>query len=627
MASSRILTPQIRLSNPVVEFMDNRLDNDFHPSLPNPDVQYDAEVDNYRPREAIMQGQIYHEAMEEREAFFAAVKIFRDEDREKSRNDLGVTAKAEWEELLDVVNRAQYNADVNAIKGASGAIRNLTRKLGESGPAFKGWLQMLPEDAYGSIICGGFTIIIDAAIRQRELCQEVFNALGEIPEVIRDAEFSFTEYKSEELHKRVAKLYQTITETLHGILDFYKERAPGRHKRGVRNAIKAIAKGPNYGQEIELNLNRVKDTANAVKQEADRCMHRRVGDIQNAQEYQNLQAAQIKNTGAESLNVVQKIYADLQYRFKCQELQWKETEANNKALRAEVRDLKRAVTPTPTSNQGPSPRKIYQLMSTSPNIVSQDIEEVLQDAQRFSAGLQTQAGEFMGSSKLQNWLTSPYSCNLFAQGGSGDEKASPLSFVTSLLSQSLDASQEALSLSFYCGLHTDVYRDSLSDAQGMLRNLVAQLLSKRPHDFDLEFIDRKFIQALETGNLGAICDLFEGLINQLPPSTALFLTIDGISFYETKDRVQTTCSIMSRIIDIADRSRFIFKLLVTSPGASKYVSQGFAKDQFLWLPDVDPEDDDAFEYNVGVFRERAGNQARMAQKNVMRTDSELREGY
>ncbi|KAL9607148.1 MAG: hypothetical protein Q9167_007909 [Letrouitia subvulpina] len=624
MASSRILTPQIRLSNPVVEFMDNRLDNGFHPSLPNPDIQYDPKFDNYRPREAVTQGQIYREAIEERDAFFAAMQVYRDEDREDSRNNLGVTTKAEWEELLDVANRAQYDADVNAIKGASGAIRNLTRKLGESGPAFKGWLQMLPEDAYGSIICGGFTIIIDAAIRQRELCQEVFNALGEIPEVIRGAEFSFIEYKSEELHKRVAKLYQAITETLHGILDFYKERAPGRHKRGFRNAFKAITKGPNYGQDIELNLNLVKDRANAVKQEADRCMHRRVGDIQNAQEYQNLQAAQIKNTGAESLNIMQKIYADLQYRFKCQELQWKE---NNNALRAEVMDLKRAVTPTHIPKHGPSPRKIYQLMSTSPNIVSQDMEEVLRDAQRFSAGLQTQAGEFMGSPKLQSWLTSPYSCNLFAQGGSGDEKASPLSFVASLISQSLDVSQEAISLSFYCGLHTDAHRDILSDAQGMLRSLVAQLLSKKPHDFDFEFIDRKFIQALETGDLGALCDLFEGLVNQIPPSAALFLTIDGISFYETKDRVQTTCAIMSRIIDIADRSRFVFKLLVTSPGASKYVSQGFTKDQFLWLPDVDPEEDDAFEYNVGVFKEMASDQASMSQKSVMRTNSELREGF
>lgn len=47
--------PTIRLTNAAAEFVDNHLDAHFHPSLPNPDVEYDSAVDNFRPRQDILQ--------------------------------------------------------------------------------------------------------------------------------------------------------------------------------------------------------------------------------------------------------------------------------------------------------------------------------------------------------------------------------------------------------------------------------------------------------------------------------------------------------------------------------------------------------------------------------------------
>ena len=42
--------PQIRLTNPAAEFIDH-LDEDFHPAMPNPNIQYDSKADDYRMRE------------------------------------------------------------------------------------------------------------------------------------------------------------------------------------------------------------------------------------------------------------------------------------------------------------------------------------------------------------------------------------------------------------------------------------------------------------------------------------------------------------------------------------------------------------------------------------------------
>lgn len=47
--------PIIRLTNPAAEFMDNHLDADFHPSLPNPNLKYDPAVNEWRRREDISQ--------------------------------------------------------------------------------------------------------------------------------------------------------------------------------------------------------------------------------------------------------------------------------------------------------------------------------------------------------------------------------------------------------------------------------------------------------------------------------------------------------------------------------------------------------------------------------------------
>lgn len=524
--------------------------------------------------------------------------------------------------MLETVSNAQIDADVNAIKGMSGAVRKLTRRLGDAGPAFNAWLQILPTDTFGSAICGGFKILIDAATRHKDLCQEVFDALGEIPEVIKDADFSFSEYQSEELSKRVAKLYAVIMETLKRMLSFYQERASGRHIGAARNVFKAIVKGPNYGRTIEADIQRVKESASAVKQEADRCFHRRIGEMKNAQEFQTLQATHFQRLQTKGLNILQGVYAHLQYQHKCHIHYWRESQVYNLALRNEMTELKRAATPRRPSRNGPTLRKIGQLLNTSPSTADQDMEEVLREAQRFPVFLQTQANQFMTSQKLQDWLLSPYSRALLAQASEGDEKVSALSFVASLLVQSFRTSEDAIPLYFYCGLHTDPYNDSLAGATGGLRSIIAQLLRTERLDFDLGFIDHKHIQALEYGDLEALCDLFEGLTQQLPRSTVLLLVVDGISFYETRDRLGDTCCAMNRMLELVDKASFVFKLLITSPGQSAHVSKGFHHEQVYWLPEIDPEEDDEFHHTVSVFRNQAGVQVRTAQMRLMRSDSE-----
>ena len=561
------------------------------------------------------------------------MKAYQTQDRDDARAKLGLISESKWKAVLDEIQQAEQDAVVNGTKGILGAIRTCSRKLGDSGGAFIGWLQMLPDDAYGSIICGGLKLIINAAIRHRDICNEVFDAIGEIPEVIRAAEFSFTEYRSDELNKRIAALYKDIALCLRGILDFYKERAPGRTKSIARNVVKAVGKGPNYGKQLELQIATVRNSAGAVKQEADRCLHRRVGAIRSNQEFQTRQTAEIKEQGTEnlklnkelkdqgkmnlkhgeeSLNLMSRLYTGLKYQYQCQERKWEERERRQREEYASVRQqldsISRAVTPERVRRLGPSVQQVVRILASNPEVPSQDLHNILQEGELFSTKLQTQASAFMGSQKLQDWLTSTTSSSLFAQVESGENNPiSALSFVSSLLYQTLQASEQTLPLLYVCGLHTDRYRDAFPCAEGMLQSLLVQLLVGLEYEnFSLDFIDHALFHGLEKADLVSLCTVFEALLDQIPPSTILFIIVDGVSFYETQDRVRGTCHAISKFIEIAETAGKAMKLLVTCPGVSGYVRKGFCEEDILRIAEAGDGAGDSFRYGVNDFRGKTG---------------------
>lgn len=55
--------------------------------------------------------------------------------------------------------------------------------------------------------------------------------------------------------------------------------------RSVWEGSKAIVGGSAYGKEIEKSIARVRARAAAMKDEADICMHKRLGDVKTNQAY------------------------------------------------------------------------------------------------------------------------------------------------------------------------------------------------------------------------------------------------------------------------------------------------------------------------------------------------------
>lgn len=153
-----------------------------------------------------------------------------------------------------------------------------------------------------------------------------------------------------------------------------------------------------------------------------------------------------------------------------------------------------------------------------------------------------------------------------------------MSFVCALLIQSLQTTDAAITISFFCGLHT-LSTDPLSSAAGLMRSLISQLLSI--HSFNLSFIDEDYEEQLHQNNLEYLLDLFRTLIEQLPSSRVLFCLIDGIAFYERhQDRndIQALLETLSEITD--DRGIGpVVKVLMTNPLRSRWAKDYFPEDR------------------------------------------------
>ena len=166
--------------------------------------------------------------------------------------------------------------------------------------------------------------------------------------------------------------------------------------------------------------------------------------------------------------------------------------------------------------------------------------------------------------------------------GSAAERVSAMTVVCALLAYSLP-SETASIITYFCGLHTDP-ADTLGGPCGMLRAILAQVI----HDYDvrLDFFDSEEYDELQRFDLRRLCILLGVLIKKLPAGVVLFCMIDGISLYEKEGWLEGTCYALKMIGDLTRDSEVsaTFKLLLTSPLASRYMARYVQEEDHLVLP-------------------------------------------
>lgn len=272
------------------------------------------------------------------------------------------------------------------------------------------------------------------------------------------------------------------------------------------------------------------------------------------------------------------------------------TPKEGKAITFEVEDIKQGTESFIFSDRyvlilhsGPkiNQRKLCRILRYDPEMAESDIQKAIAEGLAFSLPVQERAEYLMASPKFKAWFTARYSQVMLVNGNADDDRLSPMSFACGLLANSLFSCAGPITLSFFCGLHTDS-RNNETGARPMLASLICQLLN-RYQGFDLSFLVPGQVPELEDHETDTLCNLFVALIQQLPPKKVIFCIIDGISFYENGDKRKDCCKVIAAIADLVEdpeQTQAVFKFLITSPSISRWSTKCLARKDVYNLPEA-----------------------------------------
>ena len=188
----------------------------------------------------------------------------------------------------------------------------------------------------------------------------------------------------------------------------------------------------------------------------------------------------------------------------------------------------------------------------------------------------------LSHSSFRTWLKSTESQSLLLDGNSpSSERISASSIMCATLIQSLEDTQQATPIAFFCSLHTGESA-SLRGPQGLMRSLLHQLLPLQ--DFDLTFVDDSYAEKVSSQDLLCLCDLFERLVNQLDEDKVLFCIIDSVSSFEKQSYGNGIFLVVDRLLMLTRKppgSAHVFKLLLAGPKVSKQMRNRFSSDDCI----------------------------------------------
>jgi hypothetical protein len=242
-------------------------------------------------------------------------------------------------------------------------------------------------------------------------------------------------------------------------------------------------------------------------------------------------------------------------------------------------------------------------LNYDPSVPEADTTRCRLSSNQMSLSSKDRISHIAHSNHVQHWLLDPQnSAALLIMGNMPDTTSltSPLSFFVAELATLYSHADSTFTLSYFCGLHIDSWKDPLANAAGLILSLLGQLLSttinndRFDFEFDLGFIDDEVIEQLQNYDLETLCEVFKTLVLQIKETIVLFCFLDTVSIYEIRERRDGTRFVLSMLRELVDEtgrlrmegnSGVVFKLLVTDPGAVCVVEEFFADEEKFLVPE------------------------------------------
>ena len=238
--------------------------------------------------------------------------------------------------------------------------------------------------------------------------------------------------------------------------------------------------------------------------------------------------------------------------------------------------------------------QVLDLLSYDESQSYKDIDRCRQDGQTMSVASKDRASYVARSQKLKYWLVNARTSTallILGNSSEADTLSSPLSFIAAELAHNCVETDSTKALAYFCGQHTDSWRDPRANATGLIVSLITQLLSQPGEEsvdamFNLAFIDDEMCRLIRQDDIEALCDLFKTLVLQIKTFKVVMCVIDTISIYETAERRALTSYVLAVLMEIVEETGgndkgVVFKLLITEPGAYCAAETSFLEEEIL----------------------------------------------
>ncbi|KAI0180411.1 hypothetical protein GGR52DRAFT_531179 [Hypoxylon sp. FL1284] len=631
-------TPQLHRQPVAVDFVDNRLP-DLHPAFSHPSSKYDIELDRYIPvtclpphkmqadylashasvpgpaRQAAICGppaiilsmrfwdKVFPDAMKRLQEKF-------DEPKDRRATGYNIRGMEDWDQVYQQVERCREkylsgSLSLNVKKG--------WRKFADNIGPLQESLKLIPDVDYVTPVRGTLEFIVDAIKRSSETRQKLLEGLDELDSIFKDIELFLITFPTEEnVIEAGIELVLSVLVAVERLIGFYL-----KHK--VKKAFSALFNGDEYGKEVIDSLQDITRRSESLRHEATKAdmsqsaknwkiaEQRHEELLQSQILLQNGQERIIRNQDNHAGNLTRTIQVGVQImnngmndiynlivEYERNKEQW---QRRNEALELEVSELKnttnnlqRAITPSPI--QAPrlgwhmTPDSLWGIFGPL-GFDDVDMQYALEKQEHVPLQDRAIAESLVAVPRFREWMVAATSRELLIHGNSTSNlPVSSLSVFCSTFSQALRQNPKFISLVYFCALHAD-YDDLDAGPPSMMKSFIAQLILQG--DFNTtalhHYVDISWAEFDEEPDMDDLCGLVRWMVRQLPANMTVFCVIDGANAYEKNGYVHGLTEGLACIMDLTidPRVQATVKVLVTSPGRTLEIRQGFDDDDTVAL--------------------------------------------
>ncbi|RWA07424.1 hypothetical protein EKO27_g7677 [Xylaria grammica] len=545
----------VKLTNPAEEFVHNRVAvNGAEPIRSEAEEHHEDPVSS-QSATAVSKDTVGADV--HCKQFAEVLRSFEESLPDNLKTQFNLQKKHTWAEVVNEAHFAEIKYNKKADKESPfGRIRGFFRILRSNSPAITNWLDLLPtESEYGSLICGGFKLILRAATRMNEIKEFIVGAMAAIPDEVEKAQL-LIEYNADQdvnrrLYNSVSSLYRTVFDILNDIIGWYKEKSLKRHG-------KAFLYQDAYEKNLETKVETFRTAVSSVRDEAEICGSRRLQTIDESTR--------------ESLDVLKKLELLLRSH----------PMVDYRTGQFRLDSLSMMQVPAPKGRAISRQSLCEAVLRYDEDVPRNDLAIIMHEGSGLSLTAQDRIVFIIESGALKAWLLGSKNGALLIRGSPehvGSDTFA-ISFAAAHLVQSTQKAQRTshiIGLFWFAKQHQNRRSDADANVHGVMRSLIGQLVHAYGN-FDLHFIKRSHAVAIrEDNDLKTLCDVFDNLVFQLPRKTITICVLDWLACleYHEKHNVDYLVKRLLSIVRHSNENGSLFKLLLTHDGGAFWAASTF----------------------------------------------------